>query len=76
MGSGQDRAAGASEIMSNALGTANTAWGENVALAKAKSARHERGLQMLKNQAIATNISFGNVTPHLEAEGIKHHQGL
>lgn len=65
------RLTGASEIMSSALGTANTAWSENVALANEAEKRYGTNaskLQMLKNQAIATGISFGNaMTPHLEA---------
>ena len=59
---------GASDIMSSAW--AGTAWSENIgADQRGLRSRNQRSkLQMLKNQAIATGISFRNaMTPHLEA---------
>lgn len=65
------RLTGASGMLTSALGTANSAWSENNALtieAEKRYGTNASKLQMLKNQAIATGISFGNaMTPHLEA---------
>ena len=66
------RMTGASGMLSEALGTANTAWSEkNVALTNEAALRYGTNaskLQILKkNQAVATGISFGNAMtpPHL-----------
>lgn len=65
------RLTGASDLMSNALGVANGAWSENVALTNEANKRYDTNaskLNILKNRAIAAGVSFGNaMTPHLEA---------
>jgi TP901 family phage tail tape measure protein len=65
------RLTGASGMLSSALGVADKAWDENSALTNEASKRYATNaskLKMLKNQVVATGISFGNaMTPHLEA---------